>query len=189
MSFATITMKGRLGRDPELKQVGQNQVCKLAVATSERWNDQSGQRQEKTTWHNVEFWGKQAENVAKFFKKGDEIFVMGDVTSDEWTDQQGQKRTAQKVKGFKFDFVGGNQTQQAQPQPNAYAQAALNTAQNVVQNTPVGQAINQQFANGQPVPPAYQNNPQFAPQNPNQQQPNFPQGVPQPSAIDNDTPF
>mgnify|MGYP000169619046 FL=1 len=188
MSFATITMKGRLGRDPELKQVGQNQVCKLAVATSERWNDQSGQRQEKTTWHNVEFWGKQAENVAKFFKKGDEIFVMGDVTSDEWTDQQGQKRTAQKVKGFKFDFVGGA-SQQAQPQPNAYAQAALNTAQNVVQNTPVGQAINQQFANGQPVPPAYQNNPQFAPNNPNQQQPNFPQGVPQPSAIDNDTPF
>ena len=100
MSFATITMKGRLGRDPELKQVGQNQVCKLAVATSERWNDQSGQRQEKTTWHNVEYWGKQAENVAKFFKKGDEIFVMGDVTSDEWTDQQGQKRTAQKVKAL-----------------------------------------------------------------------------------------
>lgn len=120
MSFATITMKGRLGRDPELKQVGQNQVCKLAVATSERWNDQSGQRQEKTTWHNVEYWGKQAENVAKFFKKGDEIFVMGDVASDEWTDQQGQKRTAQKVKGFKFDFVGGNQTQQAQPQQQPY---------------------------------------------------------------------
>ena len=122
MSFATITMKGRLGRDPELKQVGQNQVCKLAVATSERWNDQSGQRQEKTTWHNVEFWGKQAENVAKFFKKGDEIFVMGDVTSDEWIDQQGQKRTAQKVKGFKFDFVGGT-SQQAQLQQNNAPQA------------------------------------------------------------------
>ena len=124
MSFATITMKGRLGRDPELKQVGQNQVCKLAVATSERWNDQSGQRQEKTTWHNVEFWGKQAENVAKFFKKGDEIFVMGDVTSDEWTDQQGQKRTAQKVKGFKFDFVGGA-SQQAQQQQNHAPQAQM----------------------------------------------------------------
>lgn len=125
MSFATITMKGRLGRDPELKQVGQNQVCKLAVATSERWNDQSGQRQEKTTWHNVEFWGKQAENVAKFFSKGDEIIVIGDVTSDEWTDQQGQKRTAQKVKGFKFDFVGGNQTQQPQPQQNHAPQAQM----------------------------------------------------------------
>ena len=179
MSFATITMKGRLGRDPELKQVGQNQVCKLAVATSERWNDQSGQRQEKTTWHNVEFWGKQAENVAKFFKKGDEIFVMGDVTSDEWTDQQGQKRTAQKVKGFKFDFVGGA-SQQAQPNPYA---------QNVVQNTPVGQAINQQFSNGHSVPPAYRNNPQYAPQNPNQQQPQFSQGVPQGGAIDDDVPF
>lgn len=130
MSFATITMKGRLGRDPELKQVGQNQVCKLAVATSERWNDQSGQRQEKTTWHNVEYWGKQAENVAKFFKKGDEIFVMGDVTSDEWTDQQGQKRTAQKVKGFKFDFVGGNQAQQAQPQQQVSNPSYGNIPQN-----------------------------------------------------------
>ena len=133
MSFATITMKGRLGRDPELKQVGQNQVCKLAVATSERWNDQSGQRQEKTTWHNVEYWGKQAENVAKFFKKGDEIFVMGDVTSDEWTDQQGQKRTAQKVKGFKFDFVGGNQTQQVQPQQQVSNPSYGNIPQNMPQ--------------------------------------------------------
>ena len=68
---------------------------------------------------------------------------------------------------------GGYQQQnnQQQPQPSAYAQAALNTAQNVVQNTPVGQAVNQQFANGQSVPPAYQNNPQYAPQNPNQQPP------------------
>ena len=148
MSFANITMKGRLGRDPELKQVGQNQVCKLAVATSERWNDQSGQRQEKTTWHNVEYWGKQAETVAKFFKKGDEIIVIGKVTSDEWTDQQGQKRTAQKVKGTEFDFVGGS-NQQAQPN-------------------------------------------QYAPQNPNQQPPNFNnnmQGEPKPSTVDDDIPF
>ena len=60
------------------------------------------------------------------------------------------------------------------------------------QNTKVGQAINQQFANGQQVPPAYQNNPQFAPQNPNQQQPNFNnnmQGEPQPSTVDSDIPF
>lgn len=132
MSFATITMKGRLGRDPELKQVGQNQVCKLAVATSERWNDQSGQLQEKTTWHNVEFWGKQAENVAKFFSKGDEIIVIGDVTSDEWIDQQGQKRTAQKVKGFKFDFVGGA-SQQAQPQQQVSNPSYGNIPQNMPQ--------------------------------------------------------
>ena len=131
MSFASITMKGRLGRDPELKQVGQNQVCKLAVATSERWNDQSGQRQEKTTWHNVEYWGKQAETVAKFFKKGDEIIVIGKVTSDEWTDQQGQKRTAQKVKGTEFDFVGGSQAQNAQPQ-----QVSNPSYGNIPQNMP-----------------------------------------------------
>ena len=130
MSFANITMKGRLGRDPELKQVGQNQVCKLAVATSERWNDQSGQRQEKTTWHNVEYWGKQAETVAKFFKKGDEIIVIGKVTSDEWTDQQGQKRTAQKVKGTEFDFVGGSQAQNAQPQQQVSNPSYGNIPQN-----------------------------------------------------------
>ena len=168
MSFATITMKGRLGRDPELKQVGQNQVCKLAVATSERWNDQSGQRQEKTTWHNVEFWGKQAENVAKFFKKGDEIFVMGDVTSDEWTDQQGQKRTAQKVKGFKFDFVGGNQTQQAQPQQNHAPQAQMAYA------PPVQGAPN--WAQQPQTQQGYAHNPAPLP-------------IPKAGAIDDDVPF
>ena len=168
MSFATITMKGRLGRDPELKQVGQNQVCKLAVATSERWNDQSGQRQEKTTWHNVEFWGKQAENVAKFFKKGDEIFVMGDVTSDEWIDQQGQKRTAQKVKGFKFDFVGGT-SQQAQPQL-AYAPQAQQPAY----APPVQGAPN--WSQQPQTQPGYTHNPAPLP-------------IPKAGVIDGDIPF
>ena len=95
-------------------------------------------------------------------------------------------------KGDNTQQNDGGYQQQPQPQPNAYAQAALNTAQNVVQNTPVGQSINQQFANGQSVPPAYQNNPQFAPQNPNQQPPNFNnnmQGVPLPSPVDDDIPF
>ena len=176
MSFAKITLKGRLGKEPELKQVGQSQVCKLSVATSERWIDQQGNRQEKTTWHNVEFWGKQAETVAKYFHKGDEIVVFGNVTSDEWTDQQGQKRTTQKVKGYEFDFVGSGQNNQQQPQ-----QQWGNQQQQQWQNPQQPQ----QFNNGQPVPPAYQNYPQHAPQNPQQQQPLMPQA----GAVDDDIPF
>ena len=53
-------IEGRIGKDIELKQVGQSVVAKLSVATSEKWTDKNtGQKQERTTWHNVEVWGKQ----------------------------------------------------------------------------------------------------------------------------------
>ena len=200
-------IEGRIGKDIELKQVGQSVVAKISVATSEKWTDKNtGQKQERTTWHNVEAWGKQAEIISQYFKKGDGIGLQGSIQTDEY-EKNGEKRYSTKIKLTSFWFpVSSGQAQNAQqnnggyqqqnshqqPQPSAYAQAALNTAQNVVQNTPVGQAVNQQFANGQSVPPAYQNNPQYAPQNPNQQQPNFNnnmQGEPKPSTVDDDIPF
>ena len=197
----TITL-GTLGADPEVKQFANGgSITTISVAVSEKWTDkQTGQPKENTEWLRIVFNNKLAEIAAQYLRKGSQVYVEGSLRTRKYQDQNGQDRYVTEIRADQMQMLGGNQQsnqgnyqnnqpQIAQPQPNAYAQAALNTAQNVVQNTPVGQAINQQFANGQPVPPAYQNNPQFAPQNPNQQQPNFPQGVPQPSAIDNDTPF
>ena len=194
----TITL-GTLGADPEVKQFANGgSITTISVATSEQWVDkQTGEKREATEWHRIQFNNKLAEIAAQYLRKGSQVYVEGSLRTRKYQDQNGQDRYVTEIRADQMQMLGGSQAQQnnggyqqqSQPQPNAYAQAALNTAQNVVQNTPVGQAINQQFANGQPVPPAYQNNPQFAPQNPNQQQPNFSQGVPQPSAIDNDTPF
>ena len=197
----TITI-GTLGADPEVKQFSNGgSVTTISVATSEQWIDkQTGEKREQTEWHRISLYQKLGEIAAQYLRKGSQVYIEGSLRTRKYQDQNGQDRYVTEIRADQMQMLGGSQAQQnngdyqqqPQPQPSAYAQAALNTAQNVVQNTPVGQAINQQFANGQSVPPAYQNNPQFAPQNPNQQQPNFNnqmQGEPKPSTVDSEIPF
>ena len=196
----TITI-GTLGADPEVKQFSNGgSVTTISVATSEQWNDkQTGERREQTEWHRISLYQKLGEIAAQYLRKGSQVYIEGSLRTRKYQDQSGQDRYVTEIRADQMQMLGGNQNaqqnnggyqQQSQPQPSPYAQAALNTARNVVQNTPVGQAINQQFANGQSVPPAYQNNPQHAPQNPNQQPPNFNnmQGVPQQFAQQNQNP-
>ena len=198
-----VIIVGSCGSDPEVKQFANGgSVTTISVATSEQWNDkQTGERREQTEWHRISLYNKLAEIAAQYLRKGSQVYIEGSLRTRKYQDQNGQDRYVTEIRADQMQMLGGNQNaqqnnggyqQQSQPQPSPYAQAALNTAQNVVQNTPVGQAINQQFANGQPVPPAYQKNQQYAPQNPNQQQPQFQnnmQGEPKPSTVDDDVPF
>ena len=192
-----VIIVGNTGSDPEVSQFQNGgSVATIAVATSEKYqNKQTGEWVENTEWHRVKAFGKLAEIIAQYVRKGTPIYIEGKLKTDKYTDKNGIERYATNIIADQMQMLGGSQAQQnnqQQPQPSPYAQAALNTAQNVVQNTPVGQAINQQFANGQPVPPAYQKNQQYAPQNPNQQQPQFQnnmQGEPKPSTVDDDVPF
>lgn len=201
----TITI-GTLGADPEVKQFSNGgSVTTISVATSEQWIDkQTGEKREATEWHRISLYQKLGEIAAQYLRKGSQVYIEGSLRTRKYQDQNGQDRYVTEIRAEQMQMLGGNQNAQQnnggyqqqnnhqQPQPSPYAQAALNTAQNVVQNTPVGQAVNQSFANGQSVPPAYQNNPQHAPQNPNQQPPNFNnnmQGEPKPSTVDDDIPF
>lgn len=201
-----VIIVGNCGSDPEVKQFSNGgSVTTISVATSEQWNDkQTGEKREATEWHRISLYNKLAEIADQFLRKGSQVYVEGSLRTRKYQDQNGQDRYVTEIRADQMQMLGGNQNAQQnnggyqqqnnhqQPQPSPYAQAALNTAQNVVQNTPVGQAINRQFTNGQSVPPAYQNNPQFAPQNPNQQQPSFNnqmQGEPKPSTVDDDIPF
>ena len=186
----TITL-GTLGADPEVKQFSNGgSITTISVAVSEKWTDkQTGQPKENTEWLRIVFNNKLAEIAAQYLRKGSQVYVEGSLRTRKYQDQNSQDRYVTEIRADQMQMLGGNQNaqqnnggyqQQSQPQPSPYAQAA------------VGQAINQQFANGQSVPPAYQNNPQFAPQNPNQQQPSFNnnmQGEPKPSTVDDDIPF
>ena len=181
----TITV-GTLGADPEVKQFSNGgSITTISVAVSEKWTDkQTGQPKENTEWLRIVFNNKLAEIAAQYLRKGSQVYVEGSLRTRKYQDQNGQDRYVTEIRADQMQMLGGSQAQQnnggyqqqPQPQPNAYAQAALNTAQNVVQNTPVGQAVNQQFA----------------PNNPNQQQSQFQnniQGEPKPSTVDSDTPF
>ena len=90
---------GRLGQDPEIKYFQDGTaVANFSVATSETWNDkQSGEKKERTDWHNIEAMGKTAEFCEKYLNKGRMVLVEGKLHYDQWTDKDGQKRTATKI--------------------------------------------------------------------------------------------
>lgn len=87
-----VIIVGRLGADPETRQVGNGgTVARLSVATSENWVDKEGQKQERTEWHRIVVWGKLAEICGRHLAKGRQVYVEGRLQTRSWEDQ-GQKK-------------------------------------------------------------------------------------------------
>lgn len=106
-SVNKVILVGNLGRDAELRYTPAGAACaKFSLATTETWNDKSGQRQERTEWHNVDLWGKTAENLAEYLSKGKQVYVEGKLATDEWTDKDGNKRKATKVRADRVVLLG-----------------------------------------------------------------------------------
>ena len=100
-----VILFGRLGLDPELKQVSDtSSVCTLNLATSKRWVDKEGQKQEHTEWHRVVVWNKTAENCAKYLSKGSQILVEGEIATRKYTDKDGVEKFATEIKAMRIDF-------------------------------------------------------------------------------------
>ena len=105
-----VILVGNLGKDPEVRYTSGGQaVANLRIATSRSWTDkQSGQKKEETEWHDVEVWGKQAEQCGEFLAKGRQVYVEGRLKTDNWDDKtSGQKRSRVKVVADTVRFLGG----------------------------------------------------------------------------------
>ncbi len=105
-----VILIGNLGKDPEVRYTSGGQaVANLRIATSRSWTDkQSGQKKEETEWHDVEVWGKQAEQVGEYLAKGRQVYVEGRLKTDKWQDKQsGQERSRVKVVADSVRFLGG----------------------------------------------------------------------------------
>ena len=105
-----VILVGNLGKDPEVRYTtGGQAVATLRIATSRSWTDkQSGQRREETEWHDVEVWGKQAEQCGEYLSKGRSVYVEGRLKTDKWQDKQsGQDRYKVKVVADTVRFLGG----------------------------------------------------------------------------------
>ncbi|WGQ15611.1 single-stranded DNA-binding protein [Sphingobacterium faecium] len=100
----SITLLGRIGRDPETRTFENGSVTSFSLATSEVFKDKNGDRQEKTEWHNISFWGKQGELIAKYFKKGDPILMNGRLTYREYK-EEGVRRIISEIVGKSFEFL------------------------------------------------------------------------------------
>lgn len=102
-----VILVGRLGADPELKSVGNGQsVARLSVATSEAWTGKDGQKQERTEWHRVVVWGRQAENCGKHLSKGRQVYIEGRLQTRSWEDQAGQKKYSTEIVASTVQFLG-----------------------------------------------------------------------------------
>lgn len=107
-SVNKVILVGNLGRDAELRFTpGGAAVATLNMATTEVWNDKSGQRQEKTEWHRVVLWGKTAESLSEYLIKGKQIYVEGKLQTRQWDDKDGNKRYTTEIKGDRVVLLGG----------------------------------------------------------------------------------
>ena len=100
---------GNLGRDPEVRYTANGSaVANVTVATSESWKDkQSGERQERTEWHRVVFFGRLAEIAEEYLKKGSQVYIEGSIRTQKWQDKEsGQDRYTTEIVARDMQMLG-----------------------------------------------------------------------------------
>ena len=109
---------GNLGNDPEVRYTqNETPVATFSVASTERWKDSDGNKQEHTEWHRVVAWGKLAEICGEHLHKGDKVFIEGKLRTRKWEDQEGTTRYTTEINARELEMLGGRQEGAASP-PN-----------------------------------------------------------------------
>jgi len=107
-SVNKVILVGNLGKDPEVRFTPSGRaVAKFSIATTESWMDQESGRQERTEWHNIVVWGKQAESCGQYLAKGRQVFVEGAIRSRSYDDKEGNKRYITEIVAQRVQFLGG----------------------------------------------------------------------------------
>jgi single-strand DNA-binding protein len=109
MAVNKVILVGNLGRDPEVRYLPSGQpVANFSVATSESYNDRSGNRQERTDWHNIVVYGKQAELCGQYLKKGRQVYIEGRISYRQYEAKDGSgKRYVTEIVAQRVQFLGG----------------------------------------------------------------------------------
>jgi single-strand DNA-binding protein len=106
-SVNKVILVGNLGRDPELRYTTSGTpVANFTMATTDRWTDPSGEKKERTEWHRIVVWGKQAEIVGEYLRKGRQVYIEGSLQTREWTDREGAKRYTTEVRAMRVQMLG-----------------------------------------------------------------------------------
>ena len=107
-SLNKVLLIGNLGGDPEVRAITSgDKVANFNIATTERFTDRSGNQQEKTEWHRIVLWRKQAEIAERYLRKGSQVYIEGKLQTRSWDDQNGQKRYSTEVVADRFLMLGG----------------------------------------------------------------------------------
>lgn len=117
MSYQIVIIQGNMTKDATSRQVGQNTVISLSVATSRKYKKADGTFGEDTEFHDVELWNQP--NVFPYLKKGTAVLIQGEIKTDRWVDQNGQDRISKKIRASVLTLVGGRPQGAAQSAPQA----------------------------------------------------------------------
>jgi single-strand DNA-binding protein len=108
MSVNKVILVGRLGKDPETRYMTNGEaVTNATLATSENWKDKSGEKQEKTEWHNLVFYRRLAEIAGEYLKKGAQVYIEGRIQSRKYQDKNGQERYITEIIVNEMQMLGG----------------------------------------------------------------------------------
>jgi len=108
MSVNKVILIGRMGKDPETRYMTNGEaVTNATLATSENWKDKSGEKQEKTEWHNLVFYRRLAEIAGEYLKKGSMIYVEGKLQTRKYTDKNGVEKYSTEIIVNEMTMLGG----------------------------------------------------------------------------------
>lgn len=103
-----VQLIGNLGQNPEVKELnGGKKVAKFSLATNEIYRNKAGEKVTDTQWHNLVAWGKTAEVIEKYLKKGSEVAVEGKILNRNYTDKEGVKRYITEIQVSDLLMLGG----------------------------------------------------------------------------------
>lgn len=112
-SVNKVILLGNLGKDPEIRFMQSGEaVANFSIATTDVWKDKNGQKQEKTEWHNIVFYGRTAEVVRDYVKKGSSVYIEGRIQTRKWQDKNGQDRYTTEIIGSTLQMLGSKGGQQ-----------------------------------------------------------------------------
>ena len=105
----SVRLIGHLGDDPKVRKLDSGKtVANFSIATNEIYRDQNGNKQNETTWHRLVAWGKQAEVIENYVKKGSEIAVEGKLTNRSYEDKSGEKQYITEIVVNQVLLLGKN---------------------------------------------------------------------------------
>jgi single-strand DNA-binding protein len=141
-SVNKVILVGNLGRDPETRYTtGGDAVTNIRVATTDTWKDKNGEKQERTEWHTVVFFGRQAEIAGEYLKKGRQVYVEGRLQTRKWQDKEGQDRYTTEIVADRMQMLGNREgsgapapemaERNAAAEPRATAKAGVAAKKNV----------------------------------------------------------
>ncbi len=119
-SVNKVILLGNLGRDPEIRYTQNGQaVANFSMATTKKWKDKDGEKQERTEWHRCVAWGRLAEVIGEYVKKGSPLYVEGELQTRKWTDKEGVEKYTTEIVVQECQLLGrgGSGGEQSESRP------------------------------------------------------------------------